>query len=318
MQNVLLVCDRPNWAYDAIAKALVRHNDDPELTLDLFYLKGREAELKKLHRRYDVVFVLGWQLLGELRDGRVEPLLTFLDPKRTLTGIHSHHAWDGRVTTPDRDVIPPAALVGFLQRFAGVNAVSSRLHRLFAAAGLRGLAYTPNGVDTSIFRPTSEPGGAEPLRVGYSGSKKHDWRKGVTALIEPACDLPGIELRLAMPVEDHYVPLSEMPAFYNEIDVYVCASSSEASPLPLLEAAACGRPTISTRVGCADELIQDGVNGFLVDRTVVPIAEKVIQLRDDRAAVRRLGAANRRAVEAGWSWSDLAPIWLRFVRDALV
>jgi glycosyltransferase involved in cell wall biosynthesis len=51
---------------------------------------------------------------------------------------------------------------------------------------------------------------------------------------------------------------------------------------------------------------------------VVPIAEKVIQLRDDRAAVRRLGAANRRAVEAGWSWSDLAPIWLRFVRDALV
>ena len=29
--RVLLVADRPDWAYDSIAKALVKHNNDPSI-----------------------------------------------------------------------------------------------------------------------------------------------------------------------------------------------------------------------------------------------------------------------------------------------
>ena len=35
--RVLIVADRPNWAYDTIAKALVQFNDDPDLILDIEY-----------------------------------------------------------------------------------------------------------------------------------------------------------------------------------------------------------------------------------------------------------------------------------------
>lgn len=314
--RALLVCDRPNWAYDAIARALVRHNDDPELALDVFYLKGRERELKRAARPYDVVFPLGWQLLGELDGGRIKRRLKFLGDSSTLTGIHSHHAWDGRRTTPERSVPPPPQLVEFLTRFAGVNAVSRRLATLFADAGLTDVRYTPNGVDTAVFRPERPISLEGALRVGFSGSKKHDWRKGVSELIEPACDLPGVQLRLAMPVEGMHVPLEEMSRFYNDLDVYVCASSSEGFSLSVLEASSCGRPVVSTRVGGSEELIEHGVNGVLVDRSVDAIRDAVATFAADRDLTRTMGAANRRIVEERWGWERRAPAWLDFIREA--
>lgn len=305
--RVLLVCDRPNWAYDAIARALVKHNDDPGLELDIFHLKTREKQLKKLRKAYDGFFVLGWQMLDAT---------SFLDRGKVITGIHSHHAWDDRRTQPDASVPPPRELVERLARYRGVNAVNRRLTDLFRAEGLD-VAYTANGVDVELFRPTEPIAQDGPLRVGYSGSKKHDWRKGVTEFIEPATAIEGVELRVAMPTEGHYVPLEEMPGFYNRIDAYVCASSSEGFSLSVLEAAASGRAVVSTRVGGCEDLIEDGVNGFLVDRDVAAIREKVALLRDDRPLAARIGADGRRLVEERWSWRLRTSAWLDFIRDSL-
>ena len=262
------------------------------------------------------MFVMGWQLFGPLVDGHVDLSLKSLDRGRTLTGLHSHHSFDGRATQPDRSVAPPEGLVRFLAGYAGVNAVSRRLAELFGDAGLD-VAYTPNGVDTELFAPAAEIAAGGPLRVGYSGSLKHDWRKGISEFIRPASALDGVELRVAMPAEGSYVSLEEMPGFYNQLDAYVCASSSEGFSLSVLEAAASGRPIISTRVGGSEDLIEDGVNGFLVDRDVDAIAEKIALLRDDRELARRMGEASRRIVEERWSWRLRAPAWLEFMRSHL-
>lgn len=328
MHRILIVCDRPNWAYDAIAKALIRYNRDPSLDFDVAYIKGGDVPLETIYDDYDVVFVMGWQLLAELRQGKLAQLLpfldakiverlSFLDPNRTLTGIHSHHAWDDQQTQPDNNVLPPQNLIKFLQRYRGVNAVSRRLYDLFRQAGLTNVVYTPNGVDIELFKPEAEINLDGPLRVGFSGNKKHDWRKGITEFIEPACNLPGIELKLAMPQEGHHVPLEEMPQFYNEIDVYLCASSSEGFSLSVLEASACGRPVVSTRVGGSEDLIIEGVNGFLVDRDVQAIREKIKYFLDNRDKVREMGVASRKVVEEKWSWERRAPAWIEFIRSHL-
>jgi len=329
MKRVLLVCDRPNWAYDAIAQALIRYNTDSSLTFGVAYVKGDDVSLDTFHKDYDTVFVIGWQLMGELQRRRfarhfpflderaIRKTLPFLDPKRTLTGIHSHHAWGERQTQPDRDVPPPDSLIRFLSRYSGVNAVSCRLFNIFRQAGLENLVYTPNGVDIELFKPESEIQIDAPLRVGFSGNKKHDWRKGITEFIEPACDLPGIELKLAMPQDGHYVPLAEMPRFYNKIDVYLCASRSEGFSLSVLEASACGRPVISTRVGGSEDLIEDGVNGFLVDRNVQAIQEKLKYFLSNRQRVVEMGSANRETVDENWSWEKRAPAWIEFIKKGL-
>jgi glycosyltransferase involved in cell wall biosynthesis len=66
--------------------------------------------------------------------------------------------------------------------------------------------------------------------------------------------------------------------------------------LSVIEAMACGTPVIATRRGSMPELIEDGVNGFLVDGIDQAVAaiERVGEL--DRATVRA-SVAQRFSVE---------------------
>jgi glycosyltransferase involved in cell wall biosynthesis len=316
--NVLLICDRPNWAYDSIAHALKKYNHNHLLKLDIFYLKNKEEQLKVFARehKYDLYFFLGWQLLSETSSGlfgktKYKYRYPFIDTQKVITGIHSHHAWDGRKTLPDNSVPPPENLINFLSQFRGVNAVSYRLFSLFKDHGLKNCHYTPNGVDIEIFFPF-KPFSTDKLRIGFSGNKKHDWRKGITQYIEPLSTLPWVELKLAMPQED-YVPLNKMPHFYNDIDLYLCASSSEGFSLSVLEASACGRPVVTTRVGGCEELIIDGENGFFVDRSIEDIKQKVSTLYKDKGLIQKMGTKNRQIVEEKWSWELRVHDWLKFI-----
>ena len=81
-------------------------------------------------------------------------------------------------------------------------------------------------------------------------------------------------------------------------DVFVLPSLSEGIPITLLEAMATGLPSIATGVGGNAEVVVHGETGYLVP-TAAPevIAEKLLGLRNDPAALDRLGrAARARAV----------------------
>jgi glycosyltransferase involved in cell wall biosynthesis len=52
---------------------------------------------------------------------------------------------------------------------------------------------------------------------------------------------------------------------YAACDVWMCGSRAEGFHLPPLEAMACRTPVVSTRVGGPMDIIEDGVNGYLVD-----------------------------------------------------
>ena len=62
-------------------------------------------------------------------------------------------------------------------------------------------------------------------------------------------------------------PTHAMERYYRAADVFVLSSVREAHPVALLEAMACGLPCIASRIaGATDVIIEDGVNGRLVDR----------------------------------------------------
>ena len=78
----------------------------------------------------------------------------------------------------------------------------------------------------------------------------------------------------------------------------------------LLEASACGLPMIATRLGGIPEVVQDGVNGFLVDSPpddFDELAGKIITLLVDNDLRQRLGqkARGRRALER-FAWQRIA------------
>lgn len=82
------------------------------------------------------------------------------------------------------------------------------------------------------------------------------------------------------------------------MDVFVLPSLWEGMPNVLMEAMALGRPIVATRVGGAEELIEDGVTGLLVpsadERT---LAEALINILDREDKGRGLGEMARREVE---------------------
>lgn len=87
-----------------------------------------------------------------------------------------------------------------------------------------------------------------------------------------------------------------MPAF----DLFLMTSRYEAMPYVLIEALAAHLPIVSTDVGGARTVIEEGVNGHIVPESddVSTLAERVCNLLDDRNRLARYSAAaQRKAVE---------------------
>lgn len=87
---------------------------------------------------------------------------------------------------------------------------------------------------------------------------------------------------------------------YLNAGIYLMTSRSEAFPMVLLEAMSCGLPVIA--YDCPDgprEIIQDGVNGFLVeDGNVNAMAERLLILISDDELRKTMGENAIRSVEA--------------------
>ena len=79
--------------------------------------------------------------------------------------------------------------------------------------------------------------------------------------------------------------ISDMPdasQYLLAFDVFVSSSLKEGFSWTLLEAMAAKVPVIATRIGAAPEMIEDGVNGFLIDpRNSTQIEDRISHLEND-------------------------------------
>jgi spore coat protein SA len=106
-----------------------------------------------------------------------------------------------------------------------------------------------------------------------------------------------------------FVPHESMAQTYLLGDVFAAPSQKpEGMPMVLLEASACGLPMIATRLGGIPEVVQDGVNGLLVESPDDPeeLAEKIISLLQDPAMSERLGVQGRERILERFSWQHIA------------
>jgi D-inositol-3-phosphate glycosyltransferase len=101
-------------------------------------------------------------------------------------------------------------------------------------------------------------------------------------------------------------PHGDLPDFYRAADVLVLPSYYESFGLVVLEALACGTPVVATRVGAVEDIVRNGMNGWIVsENTPESLAEGVhraLHLHDDQAASDHA----IRATVAGYDWSIMA------------
>jgi len=90
---------------------------------------------------------------------------------------------------------------------------------------------------------------------------------------------------------------ADVPELLALMDVLVLTSHMEANPICLLEAMACQKPVVATRVGSVPEIVTDGITGYLVEPgNAQQIAKAIVQLLSDRHKAAAMGIAGRQHV----------------------
>jgi glycosyltransferase involved in cell wall biosynthesis len=168
------------------------------------------------------------------------------------------------------------------------------------------------------------------LYVGLIGR-----RKGVLDLVRAFARIveeePDVVLALAGREEEPYV--SEVKALVKELglegsvrfvgpvpnedvvhlmracDVFVHASrGGEGIPRAILEAMACGKPVVATRVAGVREAVRDGEAGYTVEvGDVDGLAEAALKLLQNEELRTRLGRNARLVVEEGFNYERVMP-----------
>ncbi|NLG17166.1 MAG: glycosyltransferase family 4 protein [Fibrobacter sp.] len=103
-----------------------------------------------------------------------------------------------------------------------------------------------------------------------------------------------------------WVPLQDLCKTYNEADVFVLSSVFEGMPSVVLQALACGKPVISTKVYGSEDLIENGKNGFLVDiNSPEQLVSAVKTLYSNPELMEKMGAY---AIETAcrYDWNEIA------------
>jgi hypothetical protein len=92
--------------------------------------------------------------------------------------------------------------------------------------------------------------------------------------------------------------VENVPELLAALDVSVLSSVHEAFPLSLLESMSASLPMVATDVGSVCEIVEDGVNGFLVPSgDHEKFAAAILRLVTDPELARRLGASGRKKLE---------------------
>ncbi len=114
------------------------------------------------------------------------------------------------------------------------------------------------------------------------------------------------------------VPSYEMPKHIGECGIFVLPSRSEAMGRVLIEAAAAGKPRIGSKVDGILTVINDGVDGFLVEpENVDQLAEKMALLMANEELRKEIGSQAYKRAISEFSEETYVNNYLNFIQKVV-
>jgi glycosyltransferase involved in cell wall biosynthesis len=202
----------------------------------------------------------------------------------------------------------------------------------------RRIQVIPNGVDSSAFRPDPAAGRKVRRRFGldddvpvaiFVGGEWHG--KGLRFAVESLANAPdwhllvvgagdvehfhGLATRQETEDRVHFAgrQTNTVP-FYSAASAFVFPSVYEAAPLVAYEAAAMGLPILASSVSGIEDLLEEGVNGWFVERDAESIARRLGDLQRDPEQRRRMAAAARESALA-YDWERVVDMYVDAYKD---
>ncbi len=209
------------------------------------------------------------------------------------------------------------------------NWMRNHMRKKYSSLNSREIFVIPHGVDTELFSPSDRKKGQDERVVLFVG--RLIALKGIQYLTRSMPSIlkehPGTlfifigsgninacikELENLKVPKDNYLFLgykdrASLPKYYRNADLLVLPSLQENFPFTLLEAMACGVPSIVSDVGGSSEIVENNVNGLLIKRgSVKDIADAVIYLLDNPSVLEKVGREARKTVEQRFSSNIMA------------
>lgn len=99
--------------------------------------------------------------------------------------------------------------------------------------------------------------------------------------------------------------------------LFALTSDSEGLSLSLMEAMLCGLPAVVSRVGDLGDLVEDGVNGYLIaERTPEAFATRFVELLTNGKSLAEFGDAARRSASR-FELAAVSRLWDGILADSL-
>lgn len=261
-----------------------------------------------------------------------------------IAQVFSHKPYVVIVRGSDMKIIEGGGLLSglFMKALKNADAVSVVASDFVAplkARGVKDVLFTPNGVDMAAFTCSREAA-RQKLKLGgekivlFVGSLIEV--KGLTYLLDAMRDTEAQlvivgdgNLRIALEERARgarcdvrfvgQVLREDVSLWFAACDFFVLPSLSEGRPNVVIEALAAGRACVATDIPGTRELIQDGVNGYLVEAANPDALKNKIELLLNDDELRETQAARARAHVMALvpSWDECAGNYEIILNDVL-
>lgn len=273
----------PHWSWYCweVMENFVKYVDRPDYNFDIIHTR----EITKRLLKYD--WILSYIRLQETYD---TPLF---DKIR-----HKFIAWNSGMECYDR--IKDWSIF----KYVFVKAKSLILPPLQRTE----VHVQGSGVDAEFYKPLKMKKKWLTMFVGKATRDPKIDHKQVFTLFVPACKKAGVTYHIQDALKN-FLPREQLVPLYNQSQTYLCTSSWEGGPQPLLEAGACGLVLISSRVGYAEHGLIDG-NGFICD-SFNEFVEALTYCKDHPKETAKMGLRSRELILRDWHWKVQAEKLIR-------
>ena len=177
------------------------------------------------------------------------------------------------------------------------------------------LIHAPHGIDIDLF--DRKPEYRDELIVGINGSVASPGKKGFN-IVSKACEIVGLKY-VSSPQKKGggHLTKEEMPKFYEDIVIYCNMSRSEGCNNSIMEAGGMGKMVIATPVGAVPEIIEDYKTGFLCDRSVDCLVEKLKECINNRDILKTCGHNLHDKILDEWGWDTRIDSYKNLFREIL-
>lgn len=334
-KKIALIIDTENWAFDNIAqhikKNLIEYNID---IISGRIFEGNMLKLFLFCEDYDLIHFL-WRGYLSLIDRQEMQYYAQERLKIDFEEFKRRYIYNKKITFGVCDHLylkgEEKWRTGEIFKFSNSYFVTSKkLYNIYEKFVQKPKMIIHDGVDLINYKPKNLDRfkNLDKVTIGWAGNSKFkdsdgdEDMKGVEGIIKPAVselqkEGYNIELKLA----DRNLGLilqKDMPDYYNSIDLYVCASKEEGTPLTIQEAMAMGLPIITTDVGIVSEVFGEKQKKYIMkERSKEELKSKIKELLKDKIQMQEMSQENLIQVKTE-DWKNICKEYKEFFDNKLL